>query len=247
MSTPTPTSTAPAAPAPTAPPTGPAADPTQGNPAPQPTGQASAPQGTPPAPAAPPATDPAAPKPGEDPVATIARLQNELARARQEAGSQRVTAKERAADEARTELIKQVMAVIDPNAATTPATPEQLTQQLTAQQARTRAAELRLAVYGLAPAAGADAAALADSRAFADATADIDPADTAAVTAAITAAITANPRLAAQQPQGPQRGGADFTSGPQAVTAEQFAAMDYAARAELYGSDPDTYRRLAGG
>ncbi|MEK9521452.1 hypothetical protein MIU24_18960 [Streptomyces venezuelae] len=247
MSTPTPTSTAPSTGPAGAPSTGPTGDPGQGgNPTVQPTGQdpATAPQGNPPNPA--PAADPSAPKPGEDPVATIARLQNELARARQEAGSQRVTAKERAADEARTELIKQVMAVIDPNAATTPATAEQLTQQLTAQQARTRAAELRLAVYNLAPAAGADAAALADSRAFADATADLDPADTAAVTAAITAAITANPRLAAPQ-AGPARGGADFNSAPQAVTAAQFAAMDYAARAELYGSDPDTYRRLAGG
>ncbi|WP_078868186.1 hypothetical protein [Streptomyces sp. NRRL F-5727] len=239
MSTPTPTSTAPS--------TGPTGDPGQGGtPTAPPTGQdpTTAPQGNPPTPA--PTPDPATPKPGEDPAATIARLQNELTRARAEAGNQRVTAKHRAADEARTELVKQLMAVIDPDAADKPATAEQLTQQLTAQQARARAAELRLAVYNLAPAAGADAAALADSRAFADATADIDPADTAAITAAITAAVTANPRLAAQQ-AGPARGGADFTSGPTAVTAEQFAAMDYAARAELYGSDPDTYRRLAGG
>ncbi|MFD4371502.1 hypothetical protein ACFWPY_07910 [Streptomyces sp. NPDC058527] len=242
MSTPTPTSTAPS--------TGPTGDPGQGGtPTAQPGGQdpTTAPQGTPPNPTPTPAPAPAAPAPGEDPAATIARLQNELTRARQEAGNQRVTAKHRAADDARTDLIKQLMAVIDPDAADKPATPEQLTQQLTAQQARTRSAELRLAVYNLAPAAGADAAALADSRAFADATADLDPADTAAVTAAITAAITANPRLAAQQQGGPQRGGADFTSSPQAVTAAQFAAMDYAARAELYGSDPDTYRRLAGG
>ncbi|QMP84126.1 nuclease [Streptomyces phage Alderaan] len=240
MSTPTPTSTAPS--------TGPTGDPGQGgDPTAQPGGQdpTTAPQGNPPAHVPTPA--PTAPTPGEDPAATIARLQNELTAARKEAGNQRVTAKHRAADEARTELIKQFMAVIDPDSADKPATAEQLTQQLTAQQARTRSAELRLAVYNLAPAAGADAAALADSRAFADATANVDPADTAAVTAAITAAITANPRLAAQQPQGPQRGGADFTSGPSAVTAEQFAAMDYAARAELYGSDPDTYRRLAGG
>ncbi|MCX4987129.1 hypothetical protein [Streptomyces sp. NBC_00572] len=238
MSTPTPTSTAPS--------TGPTGDPGQGgDPTAQPGGQD--PTTANPAPTPPPAPAPAAPAPGEDPAATIARLQNELSRARQEAGNQRVTAKHRAADEAKTDLIKQLMAVIDPESADKPATAEQLTQQLTAQQARTRAAELRLAVYSLAPAAGGDPMALADSRAFADATANVDPADTAAVTAAITAAVTANPRLAAQQPQGPQRGGADFTSGPSAVTAEQFAAMDYAARAELYGSDPDTYRRLAGG
>ncbi|QAX92768.1 hypothetical protein SEA_AUSTINTATIOUS_6 [Streptomyces phage Austintatious] len=239
MSTPTPTSTAPS--------TGPTGDPGQGgNPTAPPTGQdpATAPQGNPPNPTPTPA--PAAPAPGEDPAATIARLQNELSRARAEAGNQRVTAKHRAADDARTDLVKQLMAVIDPDAADKPATPEQLTQQLTAQQARTRSAELRLAVYSLAPAAGGDPMALADSRAFADATANIDPADTAAVTAAITAAVAANPRLAAQQ-AGPPRGGADFTSGPTAVTAEQFAAMDYAARADLYGSDPDTYRRLAGG
>lgn len=237
MSTPTPT-------APTAPSTSPT-----GDPAPQPTGQdpAPAPQGTPPAPADPTAPDPAAPKPGEDPVATIARLQNELARARAEAGSQRVTAKERAADAARTELVKQLMAVIDPSAADGPATAEQLTAQLTAQQERARSAELRLAVYALAPAAGADPGALADSRAFADATAGIDPADTTAVTAAITAAIATNPRLAVQQ-AGPARGGADFSTGPApAVTAADFAAMPYADRAALFTTDPDTYRRLAGG
>ncbi|GHB98583.1 hypothetical protein [Streptomyces vinaceusdrappus] len=74
----------------------------------------------------------------------------------------------------------------------------------------------------------------------------VDPADATAVTAAITAAVQANPRLAAQ-PAGPARAGADFSNpGADEITPARFAAMGYAERAELYRSDPETYRRLAG-
>ncbi|MFD9069495.1 hypothetical protein [Streptomyces lasiicapitis] len=128
------------------------------------------------------------------------------------------------------------------------ATPEQLTQQLTTAQDRARATAVELAVYRTAPSAGANPEALLDSRAFATTVAALDPADTDAVTAAIKAAVTANPRLAAEvQQTGAPRGGAEFSGPPsQGVTPAQFAAMDYAQRAELFQSDPDTYRRLAG-
>jgi hypothetical protein len=202
---------------------------------------------TPATPAAPavPAT-PTAPQ-GEDTAAQIARLTSELAAARAEAGKTRVTAKQTAADEARADLAKQVMSLLDPNAAQEEATPEQLVERLTEQQARARNAEMRLAVFGAAAAAGADPQALNDSVTFRDSLANIDPTDTAAVTAAITAAVAANPRLAAQLPTGPARGGVEFGGTPGGeVTREQFAAMDYRARTALYQSDPDTYRRLAG-
>lgn len=194
---------------------------------------------TAPAPEAAPAT--------EDATATIARLQNELAKARQEAGKVRVTAKERAADEARQSLAAQLMAVLDPDgAAEKSATPEQLMEQLTAQKAAAREAEMRLAVFHAAAAVGADPGALDDSVSFRQALTDINPTDAEAVKAAITAAIEGNPRLAVA-PAGPPRGGAEFNAPPQqAVTAEQFAAMSYAQRAALFESDPDTYRRLAG-
>ncbi|MFZ3547709.1 hypothetical protein ACODT3_19240 [Streptomyces sp. 4.24] len=212
----------------------------QGDPNPAP-GQAPA---TPPTPT-PPA--PAAPAPGDqDQAATIARLESELTAARAEAGKGRVNAKQQAADTARAELTAQLLGILDPSKAGQEATPEELTQQLTTAQAQARQTAVELAVYRTAAAAGADADVLLDSRTFADSLAGIDPADTAAVTAAVKAAVTANPRLAAK-PTGPQVGGSEFNGAPpQGVTATQFAAMDYAARAELYQTDPTTYRRLAG-
>lgn len=219
-------------------------------PTPGPTGE----QGNPnPAPgqdpnAAPAPTPPAAPPaPAEqDQAATITRLEADLAAARAEAGKGRVTAKQQAADAARQELTAQLLGILDPSKAGEQATPEELTRQLTNAQAQARQTAVELAVYRTAAAAGGDADALLDSRTFADSLADVDPADSVAVTAAIKAAVTSNPRLGTR-PTGPQVGGSEFNGAPpQGVTAPQFAAMDYAARAELYQSDPTTYRRLAG-
>ncbi|MGW0933323.1 hypothetical protein [Streptomyces sp. NPDC002644] len=199
---------------------------------------------TPATPEAPPAPEPV--KPGEDPTAAIARLQNELAKARAEAGKVRVTAKERAAEEARQSLAAQLMSVLDPEGATTKAaTPEQLQELLTAEQARARQTAVELAVYRAAATAGADPDALLDSRSFAAAVADLDPSDSAGITAAITAAVQANPRYALA-PAGPTRGGTEFSAQPQTITAEQFAAMGNAERVQLFQNDPDTYARLTG-
>ncbi|WP_371652492.1 MULTISPECIES: hypothetical protein [unclassified Streptomyces] len=212
----------------------------QGDPT-APTGQG--PTGTAPTPSAPPA--PVAPQ-GEDSAATIARLESDLAAARAEAGKQRVTAKEKAAEEARTQLAQDIGRALGIVPEGEPADPAQLTAQLTASQAQARQTAVELAVYRHAAAAGGDADALLDSRTFAASLAEVDPADTAAVQAAITAAVTANPKLAAA-PAAPARGGAEFSGAPSGgVTPTQFAAMDYAARAELFQTDPDTYRRLAG-
>ncbi|MFD8151739.1 hypothetical protein ACFV28_13440 [Streptomyces sp. NPDC059720] len=190
---------------------------------------------------------------GDDPAARIARLEAELADARKEAGKSRTTAKQRAAEEARTELAQQIgraLGLVDDD---TPPDPDQLAQQLAAEQAKARQTAVELAVFRTAPTAGADPDALLDSRAFADSVANLDPTDTDAIKNAITAAVEANPRLAAQQqaPQqqgtGPARSGAEFTGGGGSeVTPAQFAAMTYEQRTQLYQSDPDTYRRLAG-
>jgi hypothetical protein len=231
MSTPTPSSVPGA-------PTGQQSDPTA-----PPTGQA-------PTATAPPVTPvtPATGAPADtDTAATIARLESDLAAARKDAGRSRVTAKQAAADEARAELTTQLLGILDPSQAGQPATPEQLTQQLTAAQEQARQTAVELAVYRTAPAAGANPDALLDSRAFAAAVAALDPTDTAAVTAAIQAAITANPQLAAQTaPTGPTRGGAEFNGAPTTgPTAAQFGAMDYAARVALYQTDPNLYAQLS--
>ncbi|MES9554784.1 MULTISPECIES: hypothetical protein [unclassified Streptomyces] len=213
------------------------------------TGQQGGPTGTgqDPATTAPPSTDPATGTgDGQDPAATIARLESELAAARKDAGRSRVTAKQQAADDARAQLAQEIGRALGLVPGDTPPDPAQLTQQLTESQAQARQTAVELAVYRTARAAGADPDALLDSRAFAASLADIDPTDADAVTDAVKAAVQANPKLASA-PAGPPRGGADFT-GTQAggVTPAQFAQMDYAARAELFQTDPDTYRRLAG-
>ncbi|MEV0445957.1 hypothetical protein AB0I84_31540 [Streptomyces spectabilis] len=123
--------------------------------------------------------------------------------------------------------------------------PKWAQQALADSTAAARQAAVQAAVIQAAPGAGADVARLLDSASFTAAVAQLDPTDTAAVAEAITNAVTAQPYLAAL-PQTPAKGGADFTdAGPGAVTPEQFAAMSYAERAELFQSDPDTYRRLA--
>ncbi|MFD3902975.1 hypothetical protein HXS80_20515 [Streptomyces sp. CB04723] len=172
--------------------------------------------------------------------------QKALTDARAEAGKTRVTAKQKAAQEAREELLAQFTALIDPSKGEQPATAEQLTQQLTQSQQQARQTAVELTVYRTARDAGGDPDALLDSVQFVRSLADIDPTDTAAVTAAIQAAVTANPKLGTA-PAGPARGGTDFT-GQQGgtVTPAQFAAMGYAARAELFQNDPGTYRQLAG-
>ncbi|MDJ1136221.1 hypothetical protein [Streptomyces iconiensis] len=198
MSTPTPAASAPAA--------TPAADPSGQTPA-------SAPA---PAPAAP-ASASAEPIAGQsaegDETALPAWAQKALSDARAEAGKTRVTAKQKAADEARADLAQQIgkaLGLVDND---TPPDPAALTQQLTTAQTQARQTAVELAVYRTAREAGGDPDALLDSRQFADTLADVDPTDTAAVSAAVEAAVTANPKLAAA-PSGPPRGGAEFTGPP---------------------------------
>ncbi|MCR8576165.1 hypothetical protein [Streptomyces sp. Isolate_219] len=170
---------------------------------------------------APKPTPPAAPptgegqQQGEDSVAQIARLESELAAARAEAGKSRVTAKQRAADDARTQLAQDIGRALGIVPEGQEADPAQLTQQLTAAQAQARQTAVELAVYRHAAAAGGDADALLDSRTFAASLDGLDPNDTTAIQAAVEAAVTANPKLAAA-PAGPARGGAEFTSPPAA-------------------------------
>ncbi|MEV0444511.1 hypothetical protein AB0I84_29220 [Streptomyces spectabilis] len=207
---------------------------------------APSPQGEPSPPSTPPAPSAPSTGTGEDAAATIARLEAELSATRAEAGKQRVTAKQRAADEARAQLAQDIGRALGIVPEGEQADPAHLTEQLTASQAQARQTAVELAVYRAAAAAGADPDALLDSRTFAASLADVDPADADAGTAAITAAVTANPKLAATA-AGPARGGAEFTGAPTpGVTAQQFAAMDYAARVALFQNDPATYRRLAG-
>lgn len=184
---------------------------------------------------------------GQDPAATIARLERDLTAARQEAAKGRTTAKQRAADEAVQRVTQEIGRALGLVKDDEPADPQQLTRQLADAQAKARETAVELAVYRAAGEAGADPDALLDSRKFADAVANLDPADRDAIGKAIRDAVEADQRLAAKQPTGPARGGAEFNGAPSGgVTAAQFADMSYGERTRLYESDPDTYRRLAG-
>lgn len=76
-----------------------------------------------------------------------------------------------------------------------PPDPAALTDQLTAQTAAARTAQVELAVYRAAQALDGNASALLDSRSFMASLADLDPRDGDAVNNAVQAALTANPTL----------------------------------------------------
>ncbi|MFI8850759.1 hypothetical protein ACIGW3_11325 [Streptomyces sp. NPDC053499] len=167
--------------------------------------------------------DPNAPKPGE-PVAAEgdesklpAWAQKALADARKEAGKSRVTAKEKAAEEARTSLAQDIGRALGLVPDGEPADPAKLTEQLTASQAEARRTAVELAAYKAAHAEGARADRLLNSRSFADKLAELDPgaADFAdQLKAAIKAETDADPDLYRAAPAGPPRGGAEFNGPP---------------------------------
>ncbi|WP_326797451.1 hypothetical protein OG946_20190 [Streptomyces sp. NBC_01808] len=244
MSTPTPAApaaTAPTTPAPPAAPTAP------GTPtAPAPTAAPAAPAAPAPVPAAPPAAPPAVPQ-AQD-VASLPEWAQTLIRdTRAEAAGYRTRAA--AAEQAQQPPAPAPAAPAAPTEAPegdVSRLPRWAQAQVAAGQSAAQQLAMQSAVIQAAATAGADLPALLDSQSAMAALATVNPADGAAVQAAITAAMQANPRLSAQ-PSGPARGGVDFGgAGGGEVTPAQFAGMDYAARAALYQSDPDTYRRLAG-
>lgn len=170
----------------------PAADPAAADP---PAGDAP-PAADPPAPA-----DPQAPPPDPTKLTDPAALQAELARVRTEAAGHRTgkQAEKDRADKAEA-LVNGLRKLIDPNASTDD--PAALAAKVTDAQATARSAQVQLAVYRKAGAAGADPNALLDSVAFKTAVEKLDPtaADFASqVDAAIKAAVEANPKLKAAQ------------------------------------------------
>lgn len=150
----------------------------------------------------------AATNPWDDPAAARA----EIERLRRENASERVNAKNTAAEAERQRILKLLSPEAEsPTVESLSAQIQEKDQTLTQAQADAAAAKLELAVYKNAAAAKADPAALLDSNSFRTAVADIDPTDTDAILAAITAATTTNPRLKATQAAAV--GGADIAGG----------------------------------
>jgi hypothetical protein len=193
-------------------------------------------EGTPPAEGQPPATPPAPTPPappapsGEDSAATIARLEKQLEAARAEAAKSRTNAKQTAADEARSSLVQELGKALGLIKDGEAADPAKLTKQLTEAQAEHRTARLELAVHKAAGAAGADPAALLDSRAFLASLGDVDPGDLTAVTKAVTDAVKANPKLGSAPQAGAPRSGAELPGGPGKAPTSRSTSLSAAIR-----------------
>ena len=129
----------------------------------------------------------------EDALKVIADLRAENAKSR-------TTAKEQAAEQARTDLIEKLAASL--GLSTTPSEEEvspeekvsQFATEVEQERARAKTAALELAVYRAATNAGVNADMLLDSRSFADAITDLDPGDTQAISDAINNVVQSRHR-----------------------------------------------------
>ena len=148
----------------------------------------------------------------EDALKVIADLRAENAKSR-------TTAKEQAAEQARTDLIEKLAASL--GLSTTPSEEEvspeekvsQFATEVEQERARAKTAALELAVYRAATNAGVNADMLLDSRSFADAITDLDPGDTQAISDAINNVVQSRPELRQVQATSPTR--TDHTPGGQ--------------------------------
>ena len=199
-------------------------------------------------PANPPADPPADPDPaddGKDPRVT---------RANAEAAKYRTQLREtQQALSEQGKTLQALAAVFNPDGGDDP-DPAALTGQVEQLTTRTAQLEAELLVHSIAGDNGGNPVALLDSRTFATTLHGLDPAADDyrdQVAAAITDAVSKNANLSTGAGQGPGRGGAagagQGAAQPDgAVTQEQFDAMGYDQRAELYSTNPALYRRLAG-
>jgi hypothetical protein len=170
-------------------------------------------------PPAPPAGDPAPPAdpkpaepPADNPWTDPDKAKAEIERLRAENGKDRTTAKTKAAEEARNELVKELGKTLGfVKDGDTKPDPAELTKQIGALSSEATQAKTELAVYKAASKAGADAEALLDSRGFLAKLTDIDPTDSKAITKAIDDAVKDNPKLKLVRAAGTS--GADFTGG----------------------------------
>ena len=154
------------------------------------------------------------------------------------------------------QTLAKLAAVFNPDAGN--ADPAEQVQTITAEadKLRSRVGELEaeLLVHNLAGTEGVNASRLLDSRTFTNALHGLDPAADNyrdQVADAIKEAVSKDASLSTGAGQGPSRGGVSgagqgAAAPAGAVTQEQFNAMGYAERSELYRNNPDLYRSLAG-
>lgn len=156
----------------------------------------------------------------EAPAATIARLQKELKAANGDAAKARTTAKKAAADEARSEIVKELGKALglikDDDKEQAPPDPAKLTAEIERATAAHRDTARELAVFRGAAKHGADPGALTDSRKFLDSIKDLDPAQdgfSKKVSDAIKKAVEDDPTKYKAAGQAPARASSDFNGG----------------------------------
>ena len=118
--------------------------------------------------------------------------------ARKEAGDARTNAKATAADEARAEMAQTLGKALGLVKGNTAPTADELAAQVKSSQTELQGAQVELAVYKAAGAAGANPVALLDSRSFLKTVAALDPTKNTfqtQVDAAIKTALTEHPEL----------------------------------------------------
>lgn len=155
----------------------------------------------------------------------IARLTEDLRKARAEAGKDRTTAKATAATEAREAVLADIAKALGLGEDGTP-TVEALTAEATEARNIAQSAAVELAVFRAAGKAGLDAEALLDSRTFAQSLAGLDPA-AADFATKVTAAIKATgDRYKVKSPAGASGIPAGSGSGESRSTAKARPGLD---------------------
>lgn len=172
------------------------------------------------------------------------QLKTIIHRLRNENAKTRTDAKTKAAEAAQASLIDKIGRALGIITDTHTPTVEELTSTLTDTQHDAHQARLHLAVYKTAH-GKADADALLDSHSFRAHIANIDPNDTSQLTHAITQFIADNPRFTPAQVAGASAVEHAAGSGEQAVTLDQFRAMNGQQRNALHSTNPNLYRQLA--
>ncbi|MCY0959607.1 hypothetical protein [Streptomyces sp. H27-H5] len=169
----------------------------------------------------PPQQKPAAPpqqQPAEGDETTLPPwAQKALTDARAEAGKGRITAKQKAADDARAEIAQQIGKALGIVQDDGPPDPAKLTEQVADLSGQLRAARSELAAYRSAGTEGANASRLLNSRSFVDKLAALDPTAEGfaeQLKKAITDEVATDPDLYRAAPAGPSRGGAEFQGAP---------------------------------
>ncbi|MCD4558231.1 hypothetical protein [Schaalia sp. lx-100] len=185
------------------------------------------------------------PAQGEGLPTDVATLHNMIHQLRSEAASNRVNAKQKAAEQAEQNLVRKIGEALGLTK-TDEKQPsvEDLTARVAQSEAARTQAETLLAVYKAAQGI-ADADMLIDSASFQGTLSGIDTADSQALTDAIIRFVTDHPKFKPVQATGQSSIDHAAGSGEGNVTLDRFKSMTGQERQELYTSNRELYTSLS--